>query len=45
MMGFDTKFGFGICMYEQTMKQKNVVFWTECGFEINKELSGNEARK
>ena len=44
-MGFDTKLGFGICMYQQTMTKKNVVFWTKCGFEINKEIQGHEAEK
>ena len=26
-------------------RKKNHGFWTKCGFEINKEIKGNEAKK
>ena len=44
-MGSDRMFGFGIHMYDQTIRKKNLEFWTKCGFEINKEIKGNEAKK
>ena len=44
-MGFDTMFGFSIYMYNQTMRKKNHGFWRKRGFEINKEIKGNEANK
>ena len=85
-MGFDIKFGFGICIcneeekswvsnkvwiciykeikgnkaekwwgliqsfdfayiYDQTNRKKTFGFWVKCGFEINKEIKGNEAKK
>ena len=44
-MGIDRMFGFGVCMYDQTMRKKNLGFWTKCGFEFNKEIKGNEAEK
>ena len=42
MMGFDREY---LYIYHKTTRKKNLWFWTKCGFEINKEISGNEARK
>ena len=39
-MGFDKM----LHMYDQTIRKKNLDFWTKCGFEINKEIKGNEAK-
>ena len=44
-MGFDTTFKFGTCMFDYIIRQKNLGFWTKCGFEIDKEMKGNEAKK
>ena len=41
MMGFDTEY---LYIYNKTRK-KNLGFWTKRGFEINKEIKGNEAKK
>ena len=40
-MGFDKM----LQIEEQTSRKKNHGFWTKCGFEINKEIKGNEAKK
>ena len=40
-MGFDKM----LHMYDQTIRKKNLEFWTKCGFEINKEIKGNEVEK
>ena len=42
MMGFDTKFEFG--KYICNKEEKSWVL-DKCGFEINKEIKGNEAEK
>ena len=42
MMGFDTKFEL-VDIY--VTRKKNHGFWMKCGFEINKEIKGNEAKK
>ena len=38
-------FGFGMRMYDQAIRKKNLGLWTKCGFEINKEIKGNKAEK
>ena len=45
MMGFYKKLGFGMRMYDQTIRKKTLAFWMKCGFEINKEIKGKEAEK
>ena len=32
-------------IYHKTTRKKNLGFLTKCGFEINKEIKGNEAEK
>ena len=44
-MGSNRMFGFGISMYDKTIRKKNLGFQTKCGFEFNKEIKGNEAKK
>ena len=44
-MGSDRMFGFGISMYDKTIRKKNPGLQTKCGFEINKEIKGNEVEK
>ena len=44
-MGSDRMSGFGISMYDKTIRKKNLGFWLKCGFEINKEIKGKEAEK
>ena len=41
-MGFDAEY---LYIYHKTIRKKNLGFWTKCGFEINKEIKGNEAEK
>ena len=43
-MGFDTKFQFGIYSISNK-KEENCWGLEKCGFEINKEIKGNEAEK
>ena len=38
MIGFDTEYGAGVCISNQTMRKKNLEFPTKCGSEINKEI-------
>ena len=45
MTGFDTQFGLVVQICNQTMKKKTLGFWMKCGFEINKEIKRNEAKK
>ena len=42
MLGFDTEY---LYIYHKKTRKKNLGFWTKCGFEINKEIKGNEAEK
>ena len=44
-MGSDKMYGFGISMYDKTIRRKNLGLQTKCGFEFNKEIKGNEAEK
>ena len=43
-MGFYTKFQFGIYSLSNK-KEENCWGLEKCGFEINKEIKGNEAEK
>ena len=43
-MGSDRMFGFGISLYDRRIRRKNLGLQTKCGFEINKEIKGNEAK-
>ena len=45
MVGFDTEYGAGVCICNQTMRKKNLEFPTKCGFEINKEIPKIESEK
>ena len=45
MTGFDTEYGAGVYICNQTMRKKNLGFWSKCGFEIIKEIQGKEAEK
>ena len=45
MIGFDTEYGAGVCICNQTMRKKNLEFPTKCGSEINREIIGSEAEK
>ena len=36
-MGSDRMFGFGISMYDKTIRKKNLGFPTKCGFALTKE--------
>ena len=38
-------FEFGMRMYDQAIRKKSLGLWTKCGFEINKEIKGNEVEK
>ena len=44
-MGYDTTFELGTCIFDYTIRKKNLGFWMKCGIEINKEIKGNEAEK
>ena len=45
MIAFDTEYGAGVCICNQTKRKKNLEFPTKCGSEINKEIIGSEAEK
>ena len=32
-------------IHDQTNRKKTLGFWIKCGFEINKEIKGNETKK
>ena len=45
MIAFDTEYGAGVCICNQTKRKKILEFPTKCGSEINKEIIGSEAEK
>ena len=45
MIAFDTEYGAGVCICNQTKRKKILEFPTKCGSEINREIIGSEAEK